>query len=118
MARPFVKQVGGKTRLLPQLLEMLPTGFERMHYCEPFVGGQNAAEMRLPLGYPAKHILHNYDCPIDNQSKVEGTQTHQVRGNSHRVHPDGCHHERKRYHQTGNEGRSEIAKKEEQGSPE
>jgi DNA adenine methylase len=37
--RPFCKMVGGKTRLLPQLVEMLPPDFEKMHYCEPFVGG-------------------------------------------------------------------------------
>lgn len=55
MARPFVKSVGGKKRLLPQLLEMLPVGFENMHYCEPFVGGGALYfAVRDKLTHPAK----------------------------------------------------------------
>ena len=34
---PIVKWVGGKTRLLPDLLQRLPSGFNR--YYEPFAGG-------------------------------------------------------------------------------
>jgi len=37
LARPFVKWVGGKKQLLPELFERLPEKFER--YFEPFVGG-------------------------------------------------------------------------------
>lgn len=37
IAKPFVKWVGGKRRVLPDLLLSLPTTFD--HYYEPFVGG-------------------------------------------------------------------------------
>jgi len=36
-ARPFLKWVGGKQRLVPELLARVPAGFERYH--EPFLGG-------------------------------------------------------------------------------
>lgn len=37
-ARPFVKWVGGKKQLLPQLTELLPKEPISV-YCEPFLGG-------------------------------------------------------------------------------
>ena len=37
IAKPFVKWVGGKRKVIPELLFSLPTTFE--HYYEPFVGG-------------------------------------------------------------------------------
>lgn len=37
LARPFVKWVGGKNKLLPELLARVPTEFNTYH--EPFVGG-------------------------------------------------------------------------------
>lgn len=37
MTKPFLKWVGGKTNLLPTLLEQIPTDFE--NYYEPFIGG-------------------------------------------------------------------------------
>ena len=36
-AKPFVKWVGGKRSLLPELLRRVPERFN--HYYEPFVGG-------------------------------------------------------------------------------
>src|SRR5690606_24694459 len=36
---PFVKWVGGKGRLLAQLMPLLPHGVERMRHVEPFMGG-------------------------------------------------------------------------------
>jgi DNA adenine methylase len=36
---PFVKWVGGKGRILPQLLPLLPPGAELLRHVEPFVGG-------------------------------------------------------------------------------
>jgi len=36
---PFVKWVGGKGRLLGQLMPLLPRGVERMRHVEPFMGG-------------------------------------------------------------------------------
>lgn len=38
-ASPFLKWVGGKGRLLGQLLPMLPAGVDRMRHVEPFTGG-------------------------------------------------------------------------------
>jgi DNA adenine methylase len=38
-ASPFVKWAGGKSRLLTQLMPLLPPGAERMRHVEPFVGG-------------------------------------------------------------------------------
>jgi DNA adenine methylase len=38
-AGPIVKWVGGKGRLLPQLVPLLPPGVELMRHVEPFVGG-------------------------------------------------------------------------------
>lgn len=37
MTKPFIKAVGGKTRILPELVKRLPK--EYSGYCEPFVGG-------------------------------------------------------------------------------
>ena len=37
IAKPFVKWVGGKRRVIPELLLSLPTTFD--HYYEPFIGG-------------------------------------------------------------------------------
>ena len=39
MATPILKWVGGKTKLLPQLVPLLPKPEEIHHYAEPFVGG-------------------------------------------------------------------------------
>ena len=36
-AKPFVKWVGGKRRVIPLLMEEMPQDFE--HYYEPFIGG-------------------------------------------------------------------------------
>lgn len=36
-AKPFIKWVGGKTQLLPEIRKRYPDCFEK--YCEPFVGG-------------------------------------------------------------------------------
>lgn len=36
-ARPFIKWVGGKTQLLPEIRKKYPSHIEK--YCEPFVGG-------------------------------------------------------------------------------
>lgn len=48
--RPFLKWVGGKTQLIPELLKRTPARFNRYH--EPFVGG-GALFFRL---YQEKHI--------------------------------------------------------------
>lgn len=38
-AKPFIKWVGGKSRLLPQLKALLPPGVDLMRHVEPFLGG-------------------------------------------------------------------------------
>jgi DNA adenine methylase len=45
---PFVKWVGGKGKLLPQLLPMLPPGADRMRHVEPFAGGAAMFFARRP----------------------------------------------------------------------
>ena len=42
MAKPFIKWVGGKSQLIPQLEALLPSNFSAWHdvtYIEPFIGG-------------------------------------------------------------------------------
>ncbi|MEM7608657.1 MAG: DNA adenine methylase [Myxococcota bacterium] len=45
---PFLKWVGGKGRILPQLQPLLPAGVDRMRHVEPFVGGGALFFSRLP----------------------------------------------------------------------
>lgn len=47
-ARPFLKWVGGKGRLLSQLLPLLPAGVEHMRHVEPFLGGAAMFFARQP----------------------------------------------------------------------
>src|ERR1700753_3837756 len=53
IASPVIKWVGGKTRLLPELLARMPTQFDR--YYEPFVGG-SALFFRVA---PARAVLND-----------------------------------------------------------
>jgi DNA adenine methylase len=45
---PIVKWAGGKSRLLPQLLPLLPPAVERMRHVEPFAGGAALFFARRP----------------------------------------------------------------------
>ena len=45
---PIVKWVGGKGRLLAQLLPLLPSGVEHMRHVEPFAGGAAMFSRRRP----------------------------------------------------------------------
>ncbi len=47
-ASPFIKWVGGKGKLLTQLLPLLPPGSERMRHVEPFSGGAAMFFSRRP----------------------------------------------------------------------
>lgn len=47
-ATPFLKWVGGKSKLLGQLLPMLPPGVEQMRHVEPFSGGAAMFFARAP----------------------------------------------------------------------
>ncbi len=45
---PFVKWVGGKGRLLSQLIPLLPSGVDHMRHVEPFMGGAALFFQRWP----------------------------------------------------------------------
>ena len=47
-AAPIIKWAGGKSRLLGQLLPMLPKGAELMRHVEPFIGGGAMFFARAP----------------------------------------------------------------------
>jgi DNA adenine methylase len=47
-ASPFLKWVGGKGKLLSQLVPLLPSGVERMRHVEPFAGGAAMFFARTP----------------------------------------------------------------------
>lgn len=60
MAAPIVKWVGGKTRLLPELLSRMPSTFNR--YYEPFVGG---GALFFKVG-PSHAILNDFNPDLVN----------------------------------------------------
>lgn len=60
VAAPIVKWVGGKTRLLPELLSRMPATFNR--YYEPFVGGA-ALFFRVS---PARAVLNDFNPDLVN----------------------------------------------------
>ena len=39
MSRPFIKWVGGKAKLWPQLVHLLPSDVTKLRHVEPFIGG-------------------------------------------------------------------------------
>ncbi len=88
---PFVKWVGGKGRIIPQLQPLLPAGVDRMRHVEPFVGCGALFFSRLP-----KRALL---CDI-NPSLI-GTYT-AIRDNVHEVigHLEelAAHHDKERYY--------------------
>ncbi len=55
-ARPFVKWVGGKTQLLPEIRKKYPHAIEK--YCEPFVGG-GAVLFDVLSSFSPREILIN-----------------------------------------------------------
>lgn len=76
-ANPFVKWVGGKGRILPQLMPLLPPGVERMRHLEPFVGGGALFFHRAPgralLCDVNEALIHTYLAVRDD---VEGVLRH------------------------------------------
>ncbi len=56
MARPFIKWVGGKTQLLPEIRQRYPDNITR--YCEPFVGG-GAVLFDVLQGHHPQEVLIN-----------------------------------------------------------
>ena len=73
-ARPFVKWVGGKGRLMSQLRPLLPDGVERMRHVEPFVGGGAMFFARQPcqalLSDINPDLVHAYRCVRDDVAGV------------------------------------------------
>lgn len=61
---PFIKWVGGKRQLLPQLVEFLPTNYDK--YFEPFIGG-GAFLLRLA---PKKAVINDFNPELYNTWKV------------------------------------------------
>ncbi len=57
-AKPIVKWAGGKTQLLPDLVELLPVRFNR--YIEPLIGG-GALFLSLPSEHPSVINDTNHD---------------------------------------------------------
>lgn len=66
-ARPFIKWVGGKGRLLPQLRPLLPEGAADGVYFEPFLGGGAMFFDLAPKGMSVlsdanEHLVNLYAC--------------------------------------------------------
>jgi DNA adenine methylase len=73
-AAPFVKWVGGKGRILAQLLPLLPPGVERMRHVEPFAGGAAMFFARGPeralLCDVNEALVHTYTTVRDRVGEV------------------------------------------------
>lgn len=71
---PFVKWVGGKGRLLAQLLPLLPPGADRMRHVEPFAGGAAMFFARRPkralLCDVNPALVHTYTMVRDRVDEV------------------------------------------------
>ena len=68
--KPFCKWVGGKTQLLPALLNILPSDFnvKKTTYCEPFIGG-GALLWKLQ---PNNAFISDKNADLINAYKVVG----------------------------------------------
>jgi DNA adenine methylase len=71
-AAPIVKWVGGKTRLLPELLARMPAQFNR--YYEPFAGG---AALFFRVG-PARAVLNDFNKDLVNLYTTIGKKVDDV----------------------------------------
>ncbi|MCS6856394.1 MAG: DNA adenine methylase [Sandaracinaceae bacterium] len=71
---PFLKWAGGKSRLVPQLLRLLPEGVERMRHIEPFAGGAAFFFARRPkralLADINEPLINTYRCVRDQVDQV------------------------------------------------
>lgn len=68
MTKPFLKWVGGKGRLLSQLLPFFPTNFNRYH--EPFLGGGavffHLSPKSASISDSNPELINTYQCVRDN----------------------------------------------------
>ena len=66
LVSPFLKWVGGKRQIIPEILAHLPKNISTLNYCEPFVGG-GALFFHLE---PKKAIINDYNDELINVYKV------------------------------------------------
>ena len=63
-ARPFIKWVGGKTQLLPEIRQKYPENITR--YCEPFVGGGAVLFDVLQTFHPQEVLINDINPELIN----------------------------------------------------
>ena len=63
-ARPFIKWVGGKTQLLPEIRQRYPENITR--YCEPFVGGGAVLFDVLQTFHPNEVLINDINSELIN----------------------------------------------------
>jgi DNA adenine methylase len=63
-ARPFIKWVGGKTQLLPEIRQRYPENITR--YCEPFVGGGAVLFDVLQTFHPQEVLINDINPELIN----------------------------------------------------
>lgn len=106
---PFVKWVGGKGRLLAQLVPLLPRGVERMRHVEPFAGGAAMFFARRParalLADVNPALVHTYTMVRDSVEEVIARLEH------HAARHDKEHYYRVRedYNRGGQDGAERAA---------
>ena len=66
LVAPFLKWVGGKRQIIPEILTHLPKNISSLNYCEPFVGG-GALFFYLEL---KRAIINDYNGELINVYKV------------------------------------------------
>lgn len=71
---PFLRWVGGKSRLLPTLVSLLPPNYETRRYVEPFLGGGALFFYLEPkealLSDLNKHLIHTYAAVRDHVDEL------------------------------------------------
>lgn len=86
---PIVKWVGGKGRLLGQLVPLLPPGVDLMRHVEPFIGGGAVFFARRPeralISDVNPELVHTYQAVRDDVDGVIGAL------GRHAVHHDAEH---------------------------
>lgn len=66
LVAPFLKWVGGKRQIIPEILSHLPKNISSLNYCEPFIGG-GALLFHLE---PKRAIINDYNEELINVYKV------------------------------------------------
>ena len=66
LVTPFLKWVGGKRQLIPEIKRLLPRGLANHLYCEPFIGG-GALFFELQ---PKRAVINDYNGELINVYRV------------------------------------------------